>query len=78
MEVPKKLPMNEEHFLDPETTYASGKVSADLLLKTYYNQYKLDIVIARPFNNYGPRQNNKKYAAVVPITISKILNNQAP
>ena len=74
----KKLPMSEEHFLDPETTYASGKASADLLLKTYYNQYDLDIVIARPFNNYGPRQNNKKYAAVVPITISRIFNNQAP
>lgn len=74
----KSFPMNEDHMLNPETTYASGKASADLLLKTYFNQYDLDIIIVRPFNNYGPKQNYEKYAAVVPVTISRILKDLSP
>ena len=36
------------------------------------------MLIIRPFNNYGPRQNDKTYAAVIPITINRILKNQTP
>jgi len=38
----------------------------------------LDISIARPFNAYGPRQNEESYAGVIPKTILRILNGECP
>lgn len=70
--------IDENHTLDPETLYAAGKASADLMVRSYYKTYKLDIATVRPFNNYGPRQNDKQYSAVIPITMRRILSKQAP
>ena len=44
-----------------------------LALISYINQFNLDIMILRPFNNYGPRQNTEKFAAIVPITVKEFL-----
>lgn len=72
-------PMDERHPMNPTTTYAAGKAAADIMLSSYVKMYDLDAFIVRPFNNYGPRQNSKgKLAGVIPITISKILNNINP
>jgi len=72
-------PMDEGHPLDPLTTYAAGKASADLLLESYVNMFNLDAFIVRPFNNYGPRQNFEgEMAGVIPVTINKILEGFAP
>ncbi len=73
-----KIPMSEIHPLNPTTPYGAGKASADLLLQSYYNLFNLDITIIRPFNLYGPRQNLESYAAVIPITIKRILNGEKP
>lgn len=70
--------LSENHALCPETLYAAGKAAADLMVRSYYKAYKLDIATIRPFNNYGPRQNEGAYAAVIPITIKKILSGQKP
>ena len=70
--------IDENHSLDPETLYAAGKASADLMVRSYYKTYKLDIATIRPFNNYGPRQNDKQYSAVIPITMKRILGGQSP
>lgn len=72
------VPMTEEHPLLAETPYAAGKAAADLFLKSYVNMFDLDIVTLRPFNNYGPRQNKNNFAAVIPLTIDRILNGEAP
>ena len=40
--------------------------------------FDLDISIIRPFNNYGPRQNDGQLAAVVPLTMKRILAGEAP
>jgi UDP-glucose 4-epimerase len=37
-----------------------------------------DIVTIRPFNNYGPRQNDQALAAVVPLTIRRVLAGGTP
>lgn len=72
-------PMDENHPLNPTTTYAAGKASADLLLKSYVNMFNLDAFIVRPFNNYGPRQNAYgELAGVIPRTIQKILAGKSP
>ncbi|MFD1848477.1 dTDP-glucose 4,6-dehydratase [Oceanobacillus bengalensis] len=72
-------PMDEEHPLAPLTTYAAGKAAADLMLQSYVRMFHLDAFIVRPFNNYGPRQNFEgEMAGVIPITIKKILEGEAP
>lgn len=72
-------PMDEEHPINPTTTYAAGKAAADLALQSYVRMFDLDAFIVRPFNNYGPRQNYKGYlAGVIPITVWKILNGLPP
>jgi UDP-glucose 4-epimerase len=72
-------PMEETHPLLPTTTYAAGKASADLLLQSYVKMFNIDAFIVRPFNNYGPRQNySGDLAGVIPRTIQKILNGDAP
>jgi UDP-glucose 4-epimerase len=38
----------------------------------------LDASIVRPFNNYGPRQNDESYAGIVPLTIKRILKGESP
>lgn len=72
-------PMDEDHPRLPTTTYAAGKAAADLLLHSYVEMFDLDSFIVRPFNNYGPRQNYEgPLTGVIPATIFKILNGEAP
>lgn len=73
-----KVPMGEDHPLYPCTPYAAGKASADLLVHSYQKTFGLQIPILRPFNNYGPRQNEGSYAAVIPITIHRLMEGSPP
>lgn len=73
------IPMNEQHPLNPTTTYAGGKLAADFALKTYCSMFKLDAFIVRPFNNYGPKQLiSRKEIGVIPATIKRIINKKSP
>ncbi|MEX0616492.1 MAG: GDP-mannose 4,6-dehydratase [Candidatus Woykebacteria bacterium] len=74
----KYVPIDENHPLFPETLYAAGKASADLMVHSYHQTFGLDVATVRPFNTYGPRQNEGTYAAVIPITIKRILNKEKP
>ena len=74
----RQITMDEDHPLRAETSYAAGKAAADLLLMSYVNMYDLDVVTVRPFNNYGPRQNDGTFAAIVPLTIKRLLEGTAP
>ncbi|MCL2562571.1 MAG: GDP-mannose 4,6-dehydratase [Oscillospiraceae bacterium] len=72
-------PMDENHPLNPTTPYAAGKAAADLLVKSFCNIYNFDVVIIRPFNNYGPRQNmDGPLAGIIPATVRRIQNGEAP
>jgi UDP-glucose 4-epimerase len=71
-------PMNEQHPLNGTTTYAASKAASDLLVLSYYRTFRIDTSIIRPFNNFGPRQNQKSYAGVIPLTIKRILSGGKP
>lgn len=73
-----KVPMSEDHPLNPTTPYGAGKAAADLLLLSYNKLFNLEISIIRPFNTYGERQNMEAYAAVIPTTIWRILQGKEP
>lgn len=72
------VPMDEGHPLLAETTYAAGKAAADLALAAYVRMFDLDVITVRPFNNYGPRQNDKALGGVVPVTIRRVLDAEPP
>ena len=65
----KYVPMDEDHPLLVRTPYAAAKAAADLLVQSYQHTFGLDATIIRPFNNYGPRQNDANYAGIIPIVI---------
>jgi dTDP-glucose 4,6-dehydratase len=67
------IPMDEEHPLNPRSPYAATKAGADRLAYAYWATYELPIVIARPFNNYGPRQHPEK---VIPRFILQALADE--
>ena len=71
-------PMDEKHPLNGTTPYAASKAASDQLVFSYCRTFGIDASIIRPFNNYGPRQNEGSYAGVIPLTIKRILNNEAP
>jgi len=70
------VPMDEKHPLNPSTPYAASKAATDHLALSYNKTFGLDICVVRPFNNYGPRQNAGKYAGLIPLTVTRILNNE--
>jgi len=72
------VPMDEEHPEKPLTPYAASKIACDQVAVSYFKTFGLDIAIARPFNSYGPRQNERSYAGVIPLTIKRILLGREP
>lgn len=72
----KNIPMDEDHPKEPATPYAASKLAADAIVMSYNETFGIDAVIVRPFNNYGPRQNDKAYAGVIPIVINRVLKRE--
>ncbi|MFZ7101344.1 MAG: dTDP-glucose 4,6-dehydratase [Peptococcaceae bacterium] len=56
--------------LDPHSPYSASKSGGDLLVKAYYDTYKLPVVITRCSNNYGPYQFPEK---LIPLVINSCL-----
>jgi len=71
-------PMDESHPLNGTTPYAASKAASDLLVFSYHRTFGIDMAIVRPFNNYGPKQNELSYAGVIPLTIQRIMQNESP
>jgi dTDP-glucose 4,6-dehydratase len=64
------LPITENHPLQPRSPYAASKVAADMLMLSFHSGMSLPVVIARPFNTYGPHQSAR---AVIPTIIIQAL-----
>jgi len=58
---------------NPSSPYAATKASAELLINAYVVTYKIDAMITRCTNNYGPRQFFEK---LIPKTISLSTNDK--
>ncbi|MCY8938723.1 dTDP-glucose 4,6-dehydratase [Peribacillus frigoritolerans] len=63
----------EETPLQPNSPYSASKASSDLLVRAYYETYKLPVNITRCSNNYGPYHFPEK---LIPLTISRVVNDQ--
>lgn len=63
----------EDSLISPNNPYAASKASADLLVKSFYNTYKLPVNITRCTNNYGPNQHVEK---LIPMVIKHFLEGK--
>lgn len=66
-------PIDEAHPLHVQSPYAASKVGADKLAESFFLALGLPVVIARPFNTFGPRQSLR---AVIPTIISQALEGE--
>ena len=66
----QEVPMDEHHPQVAQSPYAASKIAADKLCESFHRSFSLPVVIARPFNTYGPRQSGR---AVIPSIILQAL-----
>lgn len=60
---------DENQPLLPNSPYAASKAAGDLLFRSYIKTYKLEGVLTRSCNNYGPYQHVEKF---IPKTITNL------
>ncbi len=63
----------EETPYAPNSPYSASKASSDMIVRSYYHTYGLNIVITNCSNNYGPKQHDEK---LIPTIIRKALANE--
>ena len=68
------VPIDENHPLCGQSPYSASKIGADAMALSFYYAYELPVVIARPFNAYGPRQSGR---AVIPTIISQLVSGKS-
>ena len=67
------VPIDEKHPLSPQSPYSATKIGADAIALSFFHAFGLPVVVARPFNTYGPRQSAR---AVIPTIVSQIAAGQ--
>lgn len=65
------VPIDEKHPLQPQSPYSASKIGADNLALSYHLSFDLPVVIARPFNTFGPRQSSR---AIIPTIVTQLLS----
>jgi len=63
----------EDFPLLPNSPYAASKAGSDLLVRSFFKTYGLDVRITRCTNNYGKYQYPEKF---VPVIIRSIMNKE--
>lgn len=59
--------------LDPHSPYSASKTGADLMVKSYFDTFKMPVNITRCSNNYGPFQFPEK---LIPLIINNCVNKR--
>ena len=73
------LPKVEDKIGNPLSPYAVTKYVNELYARVYADIYGLELIGLRYFNVFGPKQNPQgAYAAVIPLFIKSVLNNEPP
>lgn len=57
----------------PNSPYSASKASSDLLVRSYFHTYGLNVITTNCSNNYGPKQHNEK---LIPTIIRKAISGQ--
>ncbi len=70
----KYVPIDENHPLRPQSPYSATKIASDCIALSFHYSFELPVIVARPFNTYGPRQSAR---AVIPSIIIQIANGKS-
>ena len=57
----------------PNSPYSASKASSDMLVRSYFHTYGMDVVTTNCSNNYGPKQHQEK---LIPTIIRKALREK--
>ncbi len=60
----------EETPYAPNSPYSASKAASDLIVRSYFHTYGMNVVTTNCSNNYGPKQHNEK---LIPTIIRKCL-----
>jgi NAD dependent epimerase/dehydratase len=63
------VPIDEKHPLHPQSPYSASKIGSDSIALSFYSSFNTPVLVARPFNTYGPRQSAR---AVIPTIITQV------
>jgi len=63
----------EETPYAPNSPYSASKASSDLIVRSYFHTYGMNVVTTNCSNNYGPKQHNEK---LIPTIIRKALSGE--
>ncbi|MEZ4815679.1 MAG: dTDP-glucose 4,6-dehydratase [Bdellovibrionota bacterium] len=63
----------ESSQIEPNSPYSASKAASDLFVRAFVHTHKMDAVVTRCSNNYGPYQFPEKF---IPVIISKALKNE--
>lgn len=57
----------------PNSPYSASKASSDLIVRSYFHTYGMNLVTTNCSNNYGPNQHNEK---LIPTIIRKAISGE--
>lgn len=66
----QQVPISESHPLVGQSPYSASKIAADKMAESFRLSFDLPVVVARPFNTFGPRQTAR---AVIPTIASQLV-----
>lgn len=67
------VPIDEKHPFQGQSPYSASKIGADRIAESFHRSFGMPVIIARPFNTYGPRQSAR---AVIPTIITQLLSGK--
>ena len=74
-----EVPMAETHTTDPTTVYGASKLAGEGYAIAFWRAYQLPVVVARPFNTYGYREQcTGPSGELIPRLVIRALNGVPP
>jgi dTDP-glucose 4,6-dehydratase len=65
---------SDENFpILPNSPYAASKAAADLIVRSYFKTFGLNVLVTRSSNNYGSNQNPEK---LIPLLITNLIEGK--
>lgn len=58
----------------PNSPYSASKASSDMIVRSYFHTYGMDVITTNCSNNYGPKQHDEK---LIPTIIRKAISKES-
>ena len=74
-----RAPMDEDHPTLPHTVYGASKLAGEGYTRAYHRTYRLESMVVRPFNSFGPRSHHEGDSGeVIPKFLVRAMNGLPP